>query len=65
MSIQPGRSLWLLLGHASGMPHFIDILSFNATAFLLLLFNLALVCYPAPQLTRVGNGTDPPPRQAN
>jgi hypothetical protein len=22
-------------------------------------------CYPAPQLTRVGNGTDPPPRQAN
>jgi hypothetical protein len=23
------------------------------------------LCYPAPQLTRVGNGTDPPPRQAN
>jgi hypothetical protein len=23
------------------------------------------ICYPAPQLTRVGNGTDPPPRQAN
>jgi hypothetical protein len=23
------------------------------------------MCYPAPQLTRVGNGTDPPPRQAN
>jgi class 3 adenylate cyclase/predicted ATPase len=26
---------------------------------------LRLRCYPAPQLTRVGNGTDPPPRQAN
>jgi hypothetical protein len=27
--------------------------------------HMANMCYPAPQLTRVGNGTDPPPRQAN
>jgi hypothetical protein len=27
--------------------------------------HIYICCYPAPQLTRVGNGTDPPPRQAN
>jgi hypothetical protein len=48
--IQPGRSLWLLLGHASGMPHFIYIIRFNASAFQLLLFDLAFVKAKVPGL---------------